>query len=117
MTDHPDLPRLAAARTHKFDWDLVPLPAGPSGDYAVIGQAGIGVFKQGKHAEAAADFLAFFTNPQNSAKLAAVLPAAAHVAAHRRDAGQDQPAAQPEQLRSVVIDGITNGVVKPGHTG
>ena len=34
------------------------------------------------------------TNPANSAKLAAVLPAAAHLAADRRDPGQDQPAAQ-----------------------
>ena len=49
-----------------FGWDLVPLPAGPKGKYSVIGQAGIGVLKKGAHAAAAADFLAFFTNPANS---------------------------------------------------
>ena len=29
-----------------FEWDLVPLPAGPKGKYAVMGQAGIGVLKK-----------------------------------------------------------------------
>ena len=50
--------------------------------------------KKGKNAEAAADFLAFFTNPDNSAKLAQFFPPPRTVAAQRRDAGQDQPAAQ-----------------------
>lgn len=31
-----------------FDWDLVPLPKGPAGDYAVTGRAGIGVMASGK---------------------------------------------------------------------
>ena len=27
-------------KENPFSWDLVPLPAGPAGEYAVIGQAG-----------------------------------------------------------------------------
>ncbi len=86
--------RASLLKDAKFGWDLVPLPAGPKGEYAVIGQAGLGVLKKGKNADAAADFLAFFTNPANSAKLAQFFPPPRTVAAHRRDPGQDQPAAQ-----------------------
>ena len=46
-------------KENAFSWDLVPLPAGPAGEYAVIGQAGIGVFASGKNPQVAADFLAF----------------------------------------------------------
>ena len=66
--------RASLLKDAKFGWDLVPLPAGPKGKYAVIGQAGLGVLKKGKNADVAADFLAYFTNPANSAKLAAYFP-------------------------------------------
>ena len=42
----------------------------------MIGQAGIDVFAKGKNPAVAADFLAFFTNPQNSRKLAQFFPPA-----------------------------------------
>ena len=72
---------------------------------------GIGVLKKGKNAEAAADFLAFFTNPANSAKLAQPLPAAAQVAAQRRDAGaRPTRCSSRSSCRQVVIDGISTGV-------
>jgi multiple sugar transport system substrate-binding protein len=31
-------------KENPFDWDLVPLPAGPAGEYSVVGQAGVGAF-------------------------------------------------------------------------
>ena len=114
--DHPDQPGARCSRT-KFGWDLVPLPAGPSGEYAVIGQAGIGVLKKGKNADAAEDFLAYFTNPANSAKLGPVLPAAAQVAAHRGDPGEDQPAAEARPAAERRDRRDQRGDVKPSHTG
>ena len=42
----------------RFDWDLVPLPKGSAGDYAIVGQAGIGVLKAGKDSAMAAAFVA-----------------------------------------------------------
>ncbi|PWR10701.1 sugar ABC transporter substrate-binding protein [Micromonospora sicca] len=100
-----------------FGWDLVPLPAGPKGNYAVIGQAGIGVLKKSPHAKAAADFLAFLTNPTNSAKLAQFFPPPRQSLLTAETLAKTNPKLKPEQLQKVVIDGITSGVVKPSHAG
>ncbi|MFY1670346.1 ABC transporter substrate-binding protein [Plantactinospora sp. WMMB334] len=109
--------RASLLKDAAFGWDLVPLPAGPKGDYAVIGQGGLGVLKKGRHAEAAADFLAFFTNPANSARLAQFFPPPRTSLLTTDTLARTNPLLKPEQLEAVVIDGISTGVVKPSHTG
>jgi multiple sugar transport system substrate-binding protein len=99
----------------KFKWTLVPLPAGPKGKYAVIGQGGLGVLKKGKHADAAADFLTFFTNEANSAKLAQFFPPPRRPQLTAATLAKTNPLLKPQQLQDVVIDGISSGVVKPSH--
>jgi multiple sugar transport system substrate-binding protein len=101
----------------KFGWDLVTLPTGPKGRYAVIGQAGLGVLKKSKHAAAAADFLAFFTNPGNSAKLSRYFPPPRRSQLDAATLAKSNPLLEPDQLQHVVLDGIASGVVKPSHTG
>ncbi|THV29521.1 ABC transporter substrate-binding protein [Glycomyces paridis] len=100
-----------------FGWDLVPLPAGPAGEYSVIGQAGLGVLTVAPHPVEAADFLAYMTNPENSAKLAQYFPPPRESQLTAEVLGQANPLLTPEQLQTVVIDRIDAGVVKPGHTG
>ena len=107
----------ASLLTKSFGWDLVPLPTGPKGKYAVVGQAGLGVLKKSKHTEAATDFLAFFTNPANSAKLAQYFPPARKSQLTAAGLAKGNPLLKPAQLQSVVVDGIATGVVKPSHTG
>ena len=109
--------RASLLKDAKFGWDLVTLPTGPTGKYAVIGQAGLGALKKGKHADVAADFLAFFTNRQNSASLAAYFPPPRKSQLTAENLAKTNPLLKPEQLQSVVIDGIATGVVKPSHTG
>jgi multiple sugar transport system substrate-binding protein len=109
--------RASLLKDGKFGWDLVPLPTGPKGAYAVIGQGGLGVLKKGKHADAAADFLAFFTNPANSAKLAQFFPPPRTSQLNVDTLAKTNPLLKPAQLEAVVIDGISKGVVKPSHTG
>lgn len=104
-------------KENPFEWDLVPLPTGPAGDYAVIGQAGIGVFASGRNPEVAADFLAFFTNPENSRKLAQFFPPARASLLNAEVLGAANPLLSPEQLDAVVIKGISTGEVIPGHAG
>ncbi|WFE28394.1 sugar ABC transporter substrate-binding protein [Solwaraspora sp. WMMD791] len=99
-----------------FDWDLLPLPAGPAGEYAVIGQGGVAVLQRGPNAEAAADFLGYLTNPENSAKLARFFPPPRQSLLTADTLAQTNPLLTPEQLQQVVIDGIAAGVVKPSHT-
>jgi multiple sugar transport system substrate-binding protein len=107
--------RASLLKDAKFKWTLVPLPSGPNGKYAVIGQAGIGVLKKGKHADAAADFLKFFTNDANSAKLAAYFPPPRRPQLNADTLGKSNPLLKPDQLNDVVIEGISSGVVKPSH--
>ncbi|MGW6497609.1 ABC transporter substrate-binding protein [Nonomuraea angiospora] len=109
--------RAAMLKDATFKWDLVPLPAGPKGEYAVIGQAGIGVLKKSPRAEQAADFLAYFTNSANSAKLAAYFPPARTSLLTADTMAKTSPMLNGDQLQKVVIDGIQKGVVKPSHKG
>ncbi|QIZ37392.1 ABC transporter substrate-binding protein [Saccharopolyspora sp. ASAGF58] len=109
--------RSSALKDAKFGWTLLPLPSGPKGDYAVIGQAGIGVLKQSHNVEAATDFLAFLTNQANSAKLAQFFPPARSSLLNAETLAKSNPLIKAEQLQSVVVDGINKGVVKPSHKG
>ncbi|MDT5037486.1 MAG: multiple sugar transport system substrate-binding protein [Micromonosporaceae bacterium] len=109
--------RASLLASAKFKWDLVPLPTGPKGKYAVIGQAGLGVLKKSPHADVAADFLAYFTNPANSAKLAAYFPPPRKSQLTAETLAKTNPLLKPAQLQQVVIDGIASGVVKPSHSG
>ncbi len=100
-----------------FAWDLVPLPKGPKGEYAVVGQAGIGVFKNSPRAKEAAEFLAYMTNPENSAKLAQYFPPPRKSLLNVETLAKTNPLLKPAQIESVVVKGIANGEVKPSHTG
>jgi len=107
--------RASLLKDAKFKWDLVPLPAGTKGAYSVIGQAGVGVLKQGKHAAAAKDFLQFFTDTANSAKLAQFFPPPRTPQLTAGTLAKSNPLLSADQLQSVVIDGISSAVVKPSH--
>ena len=82
----------------------------------MIGQAGIGVFASGKNPEVAADFLAFFTSPENSRKLAQYFPPARASLLNTEVLGAANPLLSPGQIEAVVVDGIATGTVKPGHS-
>ena len=100
-----------------FAWDLVPLPKGPVGDYALIGQAGIGVFSAGKNAAEAAAFVAFLTNPDNSAKLTQFFPSARKSLLNADVLKKTNALLSSTQLDKVVVSGIATGKVIPGHSG
>jgi multiple sugar transport system substrate-binding protein len=100
-----------------FEWDLVPLPAGPAGEYAVLGQGGVGVIAQGDNVDAATDFLAYFTNPENAEKLAAYFPPPRESLLTVDTLAAANPTLSPEQIETVVIDAIETGTVRPSHVG
>ena len=99
-----------------FQWDLLPLPEGPEGEYSVVGQAGIGVLAQSDHTQAAAEFLAFFTNPENAEQLAAYFPPPRESLLNAETLSAANPLLTPEQIENVVVPGIESGVVRPSHT-
>lgn len=98
-------------------WELLPLPEGPEGEYSVIGQAGLGALAQGKHPEQAADFIAYFTNPENSAKLATYFPPARNSQLTPETLSAANPVLTETQLADVVVPAISAGTVRPSHTG
>lgn len=99
-----------------FAWNLLPLPEGPEGEYSMVGQAGIGVMAQSKNTAVATDFLAFFSNPENSAKLAQWFPPARNSQLTTETLAAANPVLTEEQIANAVIPGIETGVVRPGHT-
>ncbi|MDR1386579.1 MAG: extracellular solute-binding protein [Propionibacteriaceae bacterium] len=98
-----------------FEWDMVPLPSGPAGLQPVIGQAGVGVLTQSDHSEVAADFLAFFTNPANSAKLAQYFPPPRQSVLTVEVLGAANPLLTTEQIEAVVIGQMSDAVTLPSH--
>ncbi len=99
-----------------FAWNLLPLPEGPEGEYSVVGQAGIGVLADSPNADAAAEFLAFFTNPENSEQLAQFFPPPRESQLNVDTLAATNPTLTPAQIEDVVIPGIEAGVTRPSHT-
>lgn len=105
----------ASAIDDSFTWDIVPLPAGASGKQNVIGQAGIGIFAAGDHPDVAADFLAYFTGPENAEKLATYFPPPRKSLLTAETLAAANPLLSQEQLQTVVVEGIQDAVTKPAH--
>jgi len=105
----------ASALDDTFGWDIVPLPDGPEGRQNVIGQAGIGVFANAEHPAVAADFLAYFTNPENAEKLATYFPPPRESLLNAETLGAANPKLSEDQLQAVVVEGIQDAVTKPTH--
>jgi multiple sugar transport system substrate-binding protein len=64
----------------------------------------------------AVEFLAYMTNPENSAKLAQFFPPARSSLLNAETLASTNPLLSAEQIEAVVIAGIANGRVLPGHT-
>jgi len=97
-----------------FEWGLAPLPSGPAGDAATVGQAAVVAFAQGKHRELAAEFLAHMTSKENVAKMAAFFPPARKSVLEAESFLTSNVAVTPEQMK-FVTQGIENGSVLPSH--
>lgn len=100
----------------KFDYDILPLPAGPAGKASVLGQAGVGVLKSSKHVDEATDFLAYLTNPENAAKLAQFFPPPRKSLLTGEELAKNNPKLDAKQLQSVVVDQLDDAVTLPNHT-
>ncbi|WP_350348524.1 sugar ABC transporter substrate-binding protein [Agromyces sp. G08B096] len=99
-----------------FAYDVIPLPAGPEGDYSVIGQAGVGVLSSSPHVQEATDFLAYLTNPENAALLAQYFPPPRESLLTGEKLAENNPKLTAEQLQTVVVDQIPDAITLPNHT-
>lgn len=106
----------ASLLTGKFKHALYSLPAGPAGRQSVIGQAGVGVLAAGKHQTQATDFLAYLTNPANSAKLAQFFPPPRKSLLTGAKLAENNKVLTRTQLQNAVVDQLPNAVTLPNHT-
>jgi multiple sugar transport system substrate-binding protein len=100
-----------------FAWNVLTLPEGPEGLQNVVGQAGIGVLAKSPNAKAAADFLAFFTNPENAQKLAQYFPPPRTSLLNADTLAATNKKLSAEQIDEVVIKAFEGAITKPSHTG
>lgn len=99
-----------------FAYDVIPLPAGPAGEYSVIGQAGVGVLSSSTHTQEATDFLAYLTDPQNAALLAQYFPPPRASLLTGEKLAENNTKLTADQLQSIVVDQVPNAVTLPNHT-
>lgn len=98
-----------------FEWGIVPYPSGPAGlTPPNIGQAAVVAFKNGANKEAAMDFVAFMTNKENVAKLAAFFPPARLSVLNSRIMVKVSSVLDDE-MAAVLTDGISRGRIVASH--
>lgn len=108
------LSRVSKLEGAAFKWGVAPLPNGPAGEVAVIGQAALVAFRNGPNTDVARDFLAFMTNQENVAAMAAYFPPARTSVLSSDAFLTANPLVTPEQM-NIVAQGIEQGTVLPSH--
>lgn len=106
---------LSSLKDVTFKWDFAPLPSGPTGENAVVGQAAVVVFNSSPNKEVAADFLKFLMNSENSAKLSQFFPQARASVLDSGSIETANPTLNTESVQTAIVDQIKNGTVLPSH--
>lgn len=96
-----------------FAFDVYPLPEGPAGEYGSLGQAGMAVLQSSDNVEAATGFLAYMTNPENSARLARFFPPPRESQLTGEKLAEVNPKLSAEQLERVVVNELPDVTATP----
>ena len=98
----------------EFGWDVAPLPSGPAGEAATIGQAAFVIFENSPSLETAQDFMAYLTNQENSALLGQYFPSARLSVLNSDEFLNGNERLDASQMQ-YVVDGIANGRILPSN--
>jgi len=109
------LSRLTQLKDAGFEFGIAPLPSGPAGNQAVIGQAAIVVFDKSPNKEIAEDFVAYMTIKENFAKMAKFFPPTRISVLDSGILATNNPDLDPAQVEAAVTNSIKNGTVLPSH--
>lgn len=109
------LSRLTQLKDAGFSYGIAPIPAGPSATPFVIGQAAIVVFEKSPNKAVAEDFVAFMTNKENFAKMAAFFPPTRVSTLDSGILATNNPDLDPAQVEAAISNTIKNGSVLPSH--
>lgn len=108
------LSRAASLVGATFEWGIAPIPTGPAGSVAVIGQAGVVVFNNARNRDVAIEFARHVTNQQNVVTMAQFFPPA-RLSVLESDAFLTSNAIVSPEAMAIIADGIANGAVIPSH--
>lgn len=109
------LSRVAQLAESTFAWDIAPMPAGPVGDVAVIGQAAFVVFRNSQNPDIAVDFVKFLTNQENTMRVAEYFPPIRASVLETDVLLEANPSISPESMRTAVIEPTLSGRVLSAH--
>jgi multiple sugar transport system substrate-binding protein len=109
------LSRLTQLKDAGFKYEIAPLPSGPAGEKAVIGQAAIVVFDKSPHKAIAEDFVAFMTTKDGFTKMSAFFPPTRISVLDSGVLAKNNPDLNPDQVKAAISDSIKNGSVLPSH--
>ncbi len=97
------IPQFRGKDFEKVDWDIAPLPKGPTGiRSAAVASGGFGVTTQSEHPQEAFELVKYLTGPEGQARLAEsalFVPARASIA---RDMSLMNPTGKPEHMEAVI---------------
>jgi multiple sugar transport system substrate-binding protein len=97
-----------------FDWGIAPLPVGPAGDVAIVGQAALVVFNNARNRELAIEFAKHMTRKENVATMAQFFPPA-RISVLESDAFLTSNKIVSPEAMAIIADGISRGSVVPFH--
>jgi multiple sugar transport system substrate-binding protein len=108
------LSRAASLVDAPFEWGIAPLPQGPAGDIAIVGQAALVVFERSENRDLAIEFVKHMTEAQNVTTMAQFFPPA-RLSVLGHDAFLSSNAIVDAEAMAIIADGIARGSVIPSH--
>ena len=107
--------RVSKLAEGSFNWGMAPMPSGPAGSSAVIGQAAIAANAKGKNVELATELVAYMTNKECVARIAGIWPPARKSVLNSEEFLTSNSLVTAEQMKTAVAASIENGKVLPSH--
>ncbi len=102
--------RIAPLATADYEWDAVPMPAGPDGRVVqYFGQSAIVVFRASPNVESAALLVKHLTNKENVLTMTEFFPPARESVLNAEEFVAGHPILSRQQMEELIRDGIRNG--------
>lgn len=108
------LSRTALLVDASFEWGIAPLPKGPAGDVALVGQAALVVFQNAQNRDLAKAFVKFMTSRDNVVTMAEFFPPVRLSVLASEAFLTSNPLVPPEEM-AIIGDSIARGSAIPSH--
>lgn len=104
-----------ARQVKDFEWDIAPMPAGPSGAATSLGLAGYSIMQSSKHPQEAMAFLKFISNKENMAITSQYFVPSRESVLRSDVFLKAAPQPSAESIQSAVLDQMKEARYSPAH--